>query len=487
MDKLFSVEINKEEKRVRITCLTKDRIWHNVKVTFNKKWYDEPIVYFTFKYPDVYHYHEITNFDTSGHGFILFQSMEDENSFYKHNIIDYKKIDERKEDFNPCILVSSFPNTREKENFLIKNLNSLKKTGIPVFLCSNMLIKEEIVSKADHYIYTGPNQMYSILDFYDLKTAVKKVVTDFKPLKVIETGNSGSSILFHDLNHQIYSKKNYYWAAINSSKKAFQVLKSWGYTHVMKTEGEFVLDKKDLEIPIRKLKEINDKKVQAEYFIRTENFHIEAFLYFADVRFLSDVYSNFTVDDFFTSGSTPENYVKYRVFFSGIYNKINVFVDKEYAEFTKRRSWVTENVEVLEVEKNVGSIENFLPNSKEIRYSNNLEVSHQVPAIDNFEIEVLPKEKSMKKWSVTVRNFASGLNPEKMEARVSFLDKDRNEIDSIHLSLNTRQFFLLNEKIIDKECRFVEYTAEYTSKIKGSERNSTIRILDFDQFFETNV
>lgn len=486
MEAPFRIEVFQDTKKVRITCLTKEKNWHRVRATFNKKWYDEPLFYFNFEFPNIFHFNEIAGIDINDIGFILFQSLEGENIYHKHHFVDYKAPEVKQQEFKPCILVSSFPNTLEKENFLVKHLNSLKKAGLPVFLCSNMLIKEEIVSIADHFIYTGPNQMYSILDFFDLKSAIKKVVSDFKPLKVIDGLETGH-VIFHDLNQQIYTRKNYYWPAINSSKKAFQTLNAWGYTHVMKSEGEFILDEKDKSIPLEKLKEMHENNIQGEYFIRTENFHIEAFIYFAQIPFVAKVYSSFTPADFFSSGTTPENFVKYRIFFSGIYNKIRVKVQDEFEGFIRRRSWAPEGkVDVIGLEKNLGSIETFFPSTEIIRYSHNTEVLHQVSAIENLELEVLPNDRSMKKWRITTRNFAAGINQETMIANVSFLNAKREVIEKSVFSLSPRQYVIIGEKTFSEECVYVEYGAQYVSESSKVEKTITTRLFDFNGFFETN-
>lgn len=485
MEAPYKVELFKENGRVRITCLTKEKVWHKVRATFNKKWYDEPLFYFNFEFPDIFHFNEISGININDIGFILFQSQEEESAYHKHHFVDYKKIEDTQEEFKPCILVSSFPNTLEKENFLAKHLMSLKKAGLPVFLCSNMLIKEEIVKIADHFIYTGPNQMYSILDFFDLKSAIRKVVSDFKPLKVID-GIENGPVIFHDMNQQIYSKKNYYWPAINSSKKAFQTLNAWGYTHVMKSEGEFLLSEKDKGIPLEKLKEMHQNNIQGEYFIRSENFHIEAFVYFAQIPFLSKVYSSFTPKDFFESGTTPENFVKYRIFFSGIYNRIRVKIFDEFRDFTRRRSWAPEEtVEVIGLEENLGSIHTFFPNTDVIRYSHNTEVLHQVSAIENLELEVLPNNRTMKNWRITTRNFAAGINQEPMIVNVSFLNSKREVMEKSVFLLTPRQYVIIGEKVFSEECLYVEYDAQYVSESSKLEKVLTTRSFDFNGFFET--
>jgi hypothetical protein len=206
---------------------------------------------------------------------------------------DYLIIHEyvKKEEFKPVIGVFVYPNTSEIIQNVKEHLISLKNTNIPIYLCSNMGCPDELIELCDGFIYTGPNEFCNIPT--DILNKQNYIEYSIKNPIIIPPDNFK---FYH--NHSLSNGKGtYLFSATKSIKIGTDILEKKGYTHIMVSEGEFVLDDKDIEKPLEILKDLWINNIVLDFFYTKNSRYLQAYLWFGNLKHITNSFVDITKKD----------------------------------------------------------------------------------------------------------------------------------------------------------------------------------------------
>ena len=340
-DDLYYIEIKSTRK--------KPNIWNNLKVCVFDAWHDDLIYNLTTNSDFIW----IEVKSKFGIGSITFIPDNFDDGCKDYVIIhDYVK----KKEFKPVIGVFVHPNTSEGIKNVKEHLISLKNTNIPIFLCSNMGCPDELIEMCDGYIYTGPNEFCSVPK--DIEDKQKYLEYSIKcPITIFPQG-----FKFYHNHSLVNGKGTYLWSAVKSINIATNLLEKKGYTHIMISEGEFVLDEKDSEKPLQILKDMWTNDILLDFFYTSGSRYLQAYLWFGNLKHITESFTDITKEDKHyqkdceNSNATAfllcEKYYQHKLLSYQHSNKIRIRTDNDNINNVKNRYWFSNKTDLLTYEKN---------------------------------------------------------------------------------------------------------------------------------------
>lgn len=181
--------------------------------------------------------------------------------------------------FKPVIGVFVYPNSTQRVKDVRTHLESLRSTNMDVYIISNMRCESEFGDLCDGFIYSGENEMVRVPDGlgYDKLTYLKKAIS--RPVTLFDL-----DMTFYNSHQFINGSGTYLWAIAKSLSFGFNELYKRGYTHIMVSEGEFELDKKDSDKPLRILKNLYNNDIALDFFYTENSCYLQAYLWFGELE-----------------------------------------------------------------------------------------------------------------------------------------------------------------------------------------------------------
>jgi hypothetical protein len=360
----FLIEIYSTEK--------KPKEWKNVKLNIFDSWYDD-LVYNTIFESD---YLWVRLKSKYGIGSITFtpENCDEKNKDY---VIVYNYVS--KKEFKPVIGVFVHPNTQERIDKTKQHLESLKRTNIPIYLCSNMGCPDELINLCDGYIYTGPNELCNVpTDIEDkrkyLEYSIKNPITIYP-----------EEFRFYQNHYFINGSGTYLWSAAKCLKISIEYLETNGYSHIMISEGEFTLDELDSEKPQLILKDMWENEIVLDFFHTHGSRYLQAYLWFGDIKHLNETFKDITKEDKHYPKSSSnvnafvlcEKYYQNKLLTHNNSKKIRVRTINDNVVNILNRYWYTNRTELISYERNDFKTNNYgldellsfplyFPNTKEV-------------------------------------------------------------------------------------------------------------------------
>jgi len=318
--------------------------WEKIKICLFDSWHDDLIYQTTFD--SSYLWIRVESKFGVGSITILPENFEDVDKDYLI-VHDYSP----KKDFNPVIGVFVHPNTPYRIEKVKDHINSLRGSNIPIYLCSNMGCPDELIDLCDGYIYTGPNDLCTVPEEIENKSEYLRYSIK-NPLFLYP-----EKIPFYQEHSFINGRGTYLWSAANSLKKSIHSLEKMGFTHMMVSEGEFILDKKDFETPLEILKNMWQEEIVLDFFYTSGSRYLQAYLWFGEIDHLSKVFFGVSKGDkhFPRNSETSranalilcEKYYQHKLLSFDPSKKIRVRSVKENFDNIKNRYWYTRRTEVI--------------------------------------------------------------------------------------------------------------------------------------------
>jgi phage regulator Rha-like protein len=372
----YTVSIKNEENDTFLVELfateKKPKEWKNVELNIFDSWHDD-LVY-------------NTNFESNylwvrlkskyGIGSITFipENFDEKNKDY---VIVYDYVSEK--EFKPVIGVFVHPNTQERIDKTKKHLESLRRTNIPIYLCSNMGCPDELINLCDGYIYTGPNELCNVPE--DIEDKRKYLEYSIKnPITIYP-----EEFRFYQNHYFINGLGTYLWSAAKCLKISIEYLETNGYSHIMISEGEFILDKLDSEKPQQILKDMWENEVVLDFFHTHGSRYLQAYLWFGNIKHLNEVFKDITKEDKHYPKNNSnvnafvlcEKYYQNKLLTHNNSKKIRVRTINDNVVNILNRYWYTNRTELISYERNdfktddygldeLLSFPLYFPNTKEV-------------------------------------------------------------------------------------------------------------------------
>jgi hypothetical protein len=213
-----------------------------------------------------------------------------------------------------CIFISVYPNTEEKIQILKECIYSLKKTGFPIVLVSNMDLPQDVSSLADDCLI-GKNTECRYQDFF----------TD----EEIDSARNSSSYLSHfmDPGGELISYRSfgygrgstYHWSALTQHNLILKYSEGKKISRFFSTEGDTILDENDLYLIEKNFKLVQEEKLDFIVPVQHNMGHITS-PFFLSTEYWKKVCSDFSRGDFLRStypSFSSEGYVVSRMIKSG--------------------------------------------------------------------------------------------------------------------------------------------------------------------------
>jgi hypothetical protein len=360
----FLIEIYSTEK--------KPKEWKNVKLNIFDSWHDD-IVYSTTFNSNYLWVRLKSKYDVGSITFI----PENFDEKHKDYLIVYDYIN--KKEFKPVIGVFVHPNTQERINKTKGHLESLKKTNIPIYLCSNMRCPDELINLCDGYIYTGPNELCNVPT--DIKDKKKYLESSIKnPITIYP-----EEFKFYQDHYFINGIGTYLWSAAKCLKTSINFLEQQGYSHIMISEGEFILDEFDSEKPQSILKDMWEKEIVLDFFYTHNSRYLQAYLWFGEITHLNEVFKDVTKEDKHYPKNNSnvnafvlcEKYYQNKLLSYNSNKKIRVRTTNDNVVNILNRYWYTNRTELIFYERSDFKTNNYgldellsfplyFPNTKEV-------------------------------------------------------------------------------------------------------------------------
>jgi hypothetical protein len=322
----------------------KPNTWGNVKISVFDTWHDD--LKYTVTTNSDFIWIDVKSKFGIGSITLIPDNFDDKHKDY---IIIHDYVN--KEEFKPVIGVFVYPSTSEVIQNVKEHLISLKNTNIPIYLCSNMGCPDELIDLCDGYIYTGPNEFCNVpTDIEDkqkyLEYSIKNPLTIFP-----------ENIQFYHNHGLVNGKGTYLWSAVKSIKFATDLLEKKGYTHIMISEGEFVLNDEDFEKPLQILKDMWINDVVLDFFYTPNSRYLQAYLWFGKLKHITDSFESINKNDKHyqknneTSNANAfllcEKYYLHKLLSYSSSNKIRVRTNKDNLENIKNRYWFSNRTDLI--------------------------------------------------------------------------------------------------------------------------------------------
>ena len=139
------------------------------------------------------------------------------------------------------IFITSYPNTKDKIDILEQCISSVKNSGFPVILVSNMKIPGEITSMVKECL-SGGNEECRYQDFFtdeeiDVARNSSTYLSHFMP-------SEGELISYRPFGYGRGS--TYHWSALTQNLEILNYSKQNGISHALILEGDIILGEKDI-------------------------------------------------------------------------------------------------------------------------------------------------------------------------------------------------------------------------------------------------
>jgi len=363
-DDVYYIEIRSTQK--------KPISWDKVKIFVFDTWHDDLIYWVTNSSNFIWI--EVKSKYGIGSITVIPDNIDEKHKDY---LIVYDYIN--KKEFKPVIGVFVHPNTQERIDKTKRHLESLKKTNIPVYLCSNMRCPDELINLCDGYIYTGPNELCNVPT--DIKDKKKYLESSIKnPITIYP-----EEFKFYQDHYFINGVGTYLWSAAKCLKTSINFLEQQGYSHIMISEGEFILDNFDREKPQLILKDMWENEIVLDFFHTHGSQYLQAYLWFGNIKHLNETFKDITKEDKHYPKSNSninafvlcEKYYQNKLLTHNNSKKIRVRTINDNVVNILNRYWYTNRTELISYERNDFKTNNYgldellsfplyFPNTKEV-------------------------------------------------------------------------------------------------------------------------
>jgi hypothetical protein len=395
----YFVEIFSSEK--------KPKDWEKVEVCIFDTWHDD-LIYSTEMESEYLWVRVYSKFGVGSLSFIPIGKNEKGKDFL---ILHQYTL---KPDMKPAIGVFVYPNTEDRIEKTKKHIFSLKKTGIPIFLCSNMECPDDLIRICDGYIYTGPNEMSTVPSEIENKREYLKKSIKY-PIKIHPGGFE-----FYQAHSFINGKGTYLWATAKCIRDSINFLHKEEFTHIMISEGEFFLDDSDSEKPMEILKEMWEEDIVLDFFYTPGSQYLQAYLWFGEISHLKKSLSGISIEEKHfprkeeNSNSSAfvlcEKHYLQKIVSSEPFRKIRIRTVKENENYLRKKYWYTERSEVIfydDKDFKTGeekiSFPLYFPNSKDFSLSLQKENSRS-DYLDSGSFDLDTYQLDEKNWILIVTN-----------------------------------------------------------------------------------
>ena len=126
-----------------------------------------------------------------------------------------------KKKYKTCLIIDAYISSKDKENLLFENLQSMKKFGHDIFLVSHSPVSEKIISEVDYFLYDKDNT-FNDNHVYSWRKA-------------------------EDIEIRVNINKSHEWPIIRSMRLAFNTAKSLGYEYFIFSEFDHEYSDSDIE------------------------------------------------------------------------------------------------------------------------------------------------------------------------------------------------------------------------------------------------
>lgn len=386
--------------------------WNTVSISVFDSWYDE--LKYTVSLSSDYIWIKVNREFGIGSITFLPEGLDEK---YKDFVIFHEYVLKKK--FNPVISVLCYPKTKERIQQTKKHILSLHKSGVPVYLCSDMECPLELTELCDGFIYTGPGNLCNIPDLI-----IDKV-------KYLEDNNKHpvhiypDQIKFYNLHGFINGKGSYLWPATNSFHSSVKKLKELGFSHVMLSEGEFELDELDYSNPLDILKNLWDEDIVVDFFYTPGSQYLQCYLWFAELDHLVDSLRDVSLDEKhlprengnsnLTAFLLYEKYYMQKILSNSPGKKIRIRTSGENKNLIKNKYWCTERADVILYEDKYFMLEElkteeklsfplYFPNIKNI-FPSNSSVNSKSDILDSGSFSLDVRKYNSEQWVILVKNI----------------------------------------------------------------------------------
>jgi hypothetical protein len=376
----------------------KPKEWENVKISIFDSWHDDLIYETNFNS----NYLWVGLKSKYGIGAITFIPNNFDKK-HKDYIILHEYVN--KKNFKPVIGVFVHPNTQERINVTKKHLISLKKCNIPIYLCSNMGCPDELLELCDGYVYTGPNELCTVPN--DIINKQEYLEYSIKNPITIHPEN----FKFYGNHSFINGMGTYLWSAAKCLKSSITLFEQKGYTHVMVSEGEFMLNELDKNRPIEILRDMWDKDVVLDFYYTNNSRYLQAYLWFGEIEHITKSFNDISKENkHYPKNNNNSNanafvlcekYYQNKLFSHNNSDKIRVRTLNNNVENIENRYWYTNRTEIISYDVESFKLEEF--NTDEL-----LSFPLYFPNTDEVFLSIA--DKNIKSDTLDVNSFNLGVS-----------------------------------------------------------------------------
>lgn len=279
--------------------------------------------------------------------------------------------------FKPVIGVFVHPNTEERSSKTKEHIISLKNSGLPIYLCSNIGCSDDLVSLCDGYIYTGPNELHTVPE--DIKNKRNYLTKSIKNPVIIYPEETP----FYSLHSFINGRGTYLYSAANCLNQSMIYLNKLGFTHIMISEGEFILDESDSDIPNNILHDMYKNNIVLDFFYTQNSNYLQAYLWFGNINHICNSFKDISVYEKHYPRTEEnsdanafilcEKYYMNKLVSYDSTKKIKIRTSEKNFNLIKKKYWYTDRTNLLLYEeKTFGdykeqlSFHTYFPNTKKI-------------------------------------------------------------------------------------------------------------------------
>lgn len=277
---------------------------------------------------------------------------------------------------NPAIFIPSYPNTPYKISILKECILSVKKTGIPVILISNMDLPEDVCILADGYI-RGNKEDCRYLDFLTPDQ--------------IDFARNSSIYLLHfvtpdgeTIHYKPFSYgrgSTYHWEASLQQIDAVKYSRENGITHAFMLEGDVVLDERDVHVIPQKFSQMEKEGIEFIIPMNPISDQISGNVWFISTEYLEKICEGMSPSHFLNStypSFSAERYIMKRMEKSGG-NGIILSHSSYFRSITDFTS-LWHPVEVDTLISDPTPVNLIFPHTKKIGLSSNIDRKDQDPS-----------------------------------------------------------------------------------------------------------
>jgi hypothetical protein len=314
--------------------------WENVTISVFDTWHDD-LIFTKEGYSDNIWIRTHSNFGIGSISFYKTNGDPKNKDFYIFSNYQPKNL------FNPVIGLFVYPNTEDRIKKTKEHIVSLKKCNIPIYIFSNMVLPNDIIELCNGYLYTGPNEMCNVPSHISNKWEyLKKSIK--RPVVIGDT-----DITFYSQHSFINGTGTYLWPAANCLKLGVKHLDNLGFSHIMISEGEFIINEKDTKKPLEILKDLFDNQIVLDFFYTQDSFYLQAYLWFAEINHLSNSFKSINKEDkhnpnnFGTNALVLcEKYYQHKILSFNQTKKIRVRTNLKNKEILEKKYWYNERTNV---------------------------------------------------------------------------------------------------------------------------------------------